>query len=180
VDSLFRSMAGYLHMANIGTAPAMAPTGTVIGPLSTQGGFQYWYLACFPDSIVAVRQGMGAMFVLAMASDDGLMMPGLFGLAGVLINHLLKPKARAYRLQVETMLRNTPTSRLRLKPNIAYEITQLRTIKCVAKRGAPIILSELILETKSGAKQKYGVHPAEFKKACQYLKQTYPDLCHWV
>jgi hypothetical protein len=167
-------------MANVGAAPALAHTGTVIGPLFTRGGSQYWYLACFPDSIVALRQGIGAALLLGMANDDGLAMTGLFGLSGILINHLLIPKARAHRLRVEAMARNTPTSRLRLKPNVVYEVAQLEAIKCVAKRGAPFILPELLLETKSGSKQKYGVRPAEFKRACQYLTQMYPSHCQFV
>jgi hypothetical protein len=180
MDSHFGSMAPYLDMANIGAAPALAPTGTMIGPLFTRGGLQYWYLACFPDAIVAVRQGIGAVFVLGMANDDGVPLRGLPGMSRLLVNHLLIPKARTYRLRVEAMLRNTPTSRLRSKPNVVYEVTQLEAIKCVAKKGAPLILPELILETKSGNKQLYGVRPVEFKKACEYLNQMYPGLCQLV
>ncbi|HEX4427482.1 MAG TPA: hypothetical protein VH079_18925 [Terriglobales bacterium] len=120
------------------------------------------------------------MLLLGMANDDGLAMTGLFGLSGVLINHLLIPKARAHRLRVEALVRNTPTSRLRLKPNVVYEIAQLGAVTCVAKKGAPLILPELVLETRSGSKRKYGVRPAEFKRACQYLKQMYPALCQFV
>jgi hypothetical protein len=164
------------QMANTGTAPALAPTTGLIGPLSTQSGFQYWYLACFPDCLVAVRQGMWAMLVLGMANDDGVTY-GLFGLVGLLINYVLKPKAAAYRQRAEAMVRNTPTSRLRMKPNLVYDVTQLKSIACKAKKGAPLILPELILETKNGKKEKFGVRPAEFKRACEYLKQTYPGLC---
>jgi hypothetical protein len=113
-----------------------------------------------------------------MQFDDGVSYPALFGLVGVLINHLLKPKARAYRQRMEAMVQNSPTSRLRTKPNVVYEVTQLKAIQCKAKKGAPLILSELILETKSGSKQKFGVRPAEFKKACEHLKQLYPGLFH--
>jgi hypothetical protein len=176
VDSHSGCMAVCWRMANIGVAPALAPNRIVLGPLSAQGGFQYWYLACFPDCIVALRQGIGAFFVLGMANDDGVTYPALFGLAGVLVNHLLKPKARAYRLRIEAMVQSSPTSRLRAKPNVVYEVTQLRAIKCKTKKGAPLILSELILETKSGSKQKFGVRPAEYKKACEQLKQMYPGL----
>jgi len=163
-------------MANIGTAPALAPGSNLIGPLSTQSGFQYWYLACFPDCLVALRQGMWAMLVLGMANDDGISY-GLYGLGGLLINHVVKPKAMAYRQRAEAMVKNTPTSRLRMQPNITYEVAQLKAIICKMKRGAPLILPELILETKNGKKQKFGVRPAEFKRACEYLKQAYPGLC---
>ncbi len=167
-------------MANVGAAPALAPTGVVIGPLFTRGGLQYWYLGCFPDSIVALRQSIGAGIVLGMANDDGLAMHGLFGVSGLLVNHLLVPKARAYRLRAEAMLRNTSTSQLRSKPNVVYEVAQLKAIKCVAKKGAPLILPELILETKRGSKQLYGVRTAEFKRACGYLRQMYPGVCQFV
>jgi hypothetical protein len=177
VDSHFGRMVCW-RMANIGVAPALAPNRILLGPLSTQGGFQYWYLACFPDCMVALRQGIGAFFVLGMLNDDGVSYPALFGLVGVLINHLLKPKARAYRQRMEAMVENSPTSRLRTKPNVVYEVTQLKAIQCKARKGAPLILSELILETKSGSKQKFGVRPAEFKKACEHLKQLYPGLFH--
>jgi hypothetical protein len=117
VDSRLGSMTGSLHMANSGLAPALAPTCLVLGPLSTQGGFQYWYLACFPDCIVAVRLGIGAFFVLGMSNDDGVTHPALFGLVGVLVNHLLKPKALAYRQRMEAMVQSGATSGLRSKPN---------------------------------------------------------------
>jgi len=111
-----------------------------------------------------------------MSNDDGVSYPALFGLVGVLVNHLLKPQARAYRQRMEAMVQNSPTSRLRTKPNVVYEVTQLKAIQCKAKKGTPLILSELIFETKSGSKQKFGVRPAEFRKACEHLKQLYPGL----
>jgi hypothetical protein len=163
-------------MAKIGVAPALAPIRIVLGPLFTQGGFQYWYLACFSDCMVAIRQGIGAFFVLGMANDDGVTYPALFGLTGVLVNHLLKPKARAYRLRAEAMVQTSPTSQLRAKPNVVYEVAQLKAVQCKAKKGAPLILPELILETKSGGKQKFDVRPDEFKKACEQLKLLYPNL----
>jgi hypothetical protein len=92
-------------MANTGVATALAPTRLVLGPVSTQSGLQYWYLACLPDCIVAVRQGIGAFFVLGMSNDDGVTYPALFGLVGVLVSHLLKPKALAYRQRMEPWCR---------------------------------------------------------------------------
>lgn len=176
VDSHFGSMTGYWHMANIGTAPALAPTRVVIGPVFSHGGLRYWYLACFPDSIVALRQGLGASIALGLANDDGVPMRGLWGNAALVVNRILKPKARAYRLRAEAMLGNTPTSRLRSKPNVVYEVTELKAIKCLAKKGAPLILPELVLETKTGGRQMFGVRPVEFKRACELLKQMYPGL----
>jgi hypothetical protein len=58
------------------------------------------------------------------------------------------------------MVQSGLTSGLRSKPNAVYEVTQLKAIICKAKKGAPFILPELILETKSGRKQKFGVRHA--------------------
>jgi hypothetical protein len=82
-------------MANTGAAPKLASTGPVIGPVFNCGGLQYWYLACFPDAIVAVRHFMGAMFILGMANDDGATMHALFGLSSLLVNHLLYTGGRS-------------------------------------------------------------------------------------
>jgi hypothetical protein len=109
-----------------------------------------------------------------MSNDDGVSYPALFGLLGVLVNHLLKPKALAYRQRMKAMVRSGLTSGLRSKPNVVYEVTQLKAIICKAKKGAPLILPELILETKNDSKQNFGVRPAEFLKACEYLEKMYP------
>jgi hypothetical protein len=164
-------------MPSFGVSPAQARKPVVLGPLLTQSGLQYWYLACFPDCLVALRQGMGAVFVLGMANDDGVSVPILPVLAWILINKLLKPKAMAYRRRAEVMAEKMPTSRLREKPNVVYDIAQLQTIQCKSKWGAPLVLPELILETKNGSKQTFGIRLSEFKKACQFLPQMYPTLC---
>jgi hypothetical protein len=77
---------------------------------------------------------------------------------------------------MEAVVQSGLTSALRSKPNVVYEVTQLKAIICKAKKGAPFILPELILETKSGRKQKFGVRPAEFLKACEHLEKMYPGL----
>jgi hypothetical protein len=63
----------------------------------------------------------------------------LFGLVGVLVNHLLKPKAIACRQRMEGMVRSGLISELRSKPNVIYEVTQLKAIIWTAKKGAPLI-----------------------------------------
>ena len=167
-------------MANIGAAPALAPTRAMIRPVFSHGGLRYWYLACSPDSIVALRQGLGASIALGLANDDGVPMRGLWGNAALVVNRLPKPKARAYRLRAEAMTRNTPTSRLRTTPNVVYDVTELKAIKCVAKKGAPLVLPELVFETKTGGRQMYGVRPDEFKRACELLRQMFPGLWQLV
>jgi hypothetical protein len=164
-------------MTGFGAAAALAtkPSRAIVGPLSTQSGFQYWYLACFPDCIVAVRQSIGAFFVFGMANGAA---PSIFGLLGVLINHLVRGKVQGYRQRIEATLASTPTSRLRMKPNVVYQTMQLKSITFKpVKNGGGLILPDVILETKDGKKQKYGMQPADFDKACAQLKQMYPELC---
>jgi len=161
-------------MASTGVAPATAPARVIVGPLSTQAGFQFWYLACFPDCIVAVQQSMAAFFMLGMSNDRSR---GAFGLLGLLVNHLLKPRAQAFRQRIEATLRSTPSARLRGKPNVVYQTTQLTAIHYKLKRGAPFVTSDLVLETKAGRKQRYGIFPPDFEKVYPQLKQMYPELC---
>jgi len=78
---------------------------------------------------------------------------------------------------MEALLETTSTSQLHAKPNVVYDLTQLKAITCKVKKGAPLVLSELILETKNGTKQTFGVRPAEFKRACEYLRRMYPSHC---
>jgi hypothetical protein len=158
------------------TATAPAPAQVVVGPVLTQGGFQYWYLVCFSDSIVAVRQSIGAFFMLGLCGGA----THQFGLLGVLMNHLVQPKAEAFRQRTEFALKTAPVARLRTKSNLIYEVGKLRAISYKQKKGAPLILSDLILETMEGKKMKYGINPAAFEKASAQLKQMYPTLFHSI
>jgi hypothetical protein len=164
-------------MTGFGVAPApvTTPSRAILGPLSTQSGFQYWYLACFPDCIVAVRQSMGAFFMFGLANGAA---PSMFGLLGVLINHLVRGKVQSFRQRIEATLASTPTSRLRMKPNVVYQTMQLKSITFKpVKNGGGLILPDVILETQDGRKQKYGMQPADFDKAWTQLRQMYPELC---
>jgi hypothetical protein len=163
------------------TAPAPVPTRAIVGPVLTQAGFQYWYLACFPDCVVAVRQGIWDGLMLAMSGTGTPKVPALYaGALGVLVMHLLKGRGQKVRQRAEMTLQSTPTSRLRLKPNVVYQTMQLRSISFKRSKFAvpgSIVTSDVIFETKSGGKQKYGVQPLDFDKSCEQLKQMYPDLC---
>jgi hypothetical protein len=151
---------------------AAAPTRVLVGPLSTQGGFQYWYMVCFPDCMVAVPQGIGAFFALGISNSVGRAV----GPIGVLVKYLLQPRALAFRQRIEATLQSTPSLRLRGKPNVVFPTTQLKAISYTLKKGAPLFASDLILETKTGNKQRYGVVPADFEKVASQLKQMYPTL----
>jgi hypothetical protein len=98
-------------MASTGAATGLAPTRLIVGPLSTPGGFQYWYLACFPDCVVAVQQSIGAFFVLGMSNSAG----GAFGLIGIVIKSLLQPRAQAFRQRIEAALQSTSSARLQVE-----------------------------------------------------------------
>src|SRR5580698_7604837 len=102
-------------MPATGTSLASAPKRAILGPALTQGGFQYWYLACFPDSIVAVRQGAWNGILYGMAGEA---LPIHLGLLGYLLMALLKKQGVKRRQQVEATIESTPTSRLRANPNI--------------------------------------------------------------
>src|SRR5258708_528617 len=112
-------------MTAFGTAPPTTSSRALVGPLSTQSGFQYWYLACFPDCVVAVRQNIGAFFMFGMANGAA---PSVFGLLGVLINHLVRGKVQGFRQRTEATLQSTPTSRLRMKPNV---VDQTMDVRCI-------------------------------------------------
>ncbi len=161
-------------MASTGTAPATVPTRTIVGPVLTQAGFQYWYLACFPDCVIAVRQGIWAGLCLAMS---GTVPPAHFGLLGALLVSLMKERGIKLRQQAETALQSIPTSRLRMKPNLVYQTMQLRSITFKPGGFGTLITPNIILETKSGSKQKYGIQKPEFEKASALMKQMYPELC---
>jgi hypothetical protein len=162
-------------MATTGIARAQTVTPAVIGPVSTQSGFQYWYLACFPDCIVAVRQGIGAFFAFGLLNGA---VPGIFGALGALINVLVKGRAQDFRSRTEADLHRATVARLRVKGNILYSISQVKLLTFKnTKLGGSLILPDITIETANGKKQKYGVLRADFDKACDQLKQIYPQLC---
>jgi len=162
-------------MASTGIAPAQAPNRTLIGPLSTQAGFQYWYLVCLPDSIIAVRQSITAFFMFGLS--NGAAAP-IHGLLGALIHQLIGGQARAFRERTETNLQRTAISWLRAKPNAVYPVSQLKSIAFKnSKAGGNLILPDIVLHSMNGAQQKYGVQRPDFDKACLQLKQLYPHLC---
>ena len=157
-------------MANSGAALAPTPARIIVGPVSTQAGFQYWYLACFPDCVIAVQQSIAAFFALGMShSGRGAVSPVNF-----LVQRLLQPSAQAFRQRIESALQSTPRERLLAKPNVVYPATQLKAMLYQNKKGAPLILSDLVLETNTGSRQRYGIVPADFERVYLQLKGMYP------
>jgi hypothetical protein len=137
-------------------------------------GFKYWYLACLPDSIVAVPQGLWTSIMLAMSNNVVIM----FGLLG----GLAAARGHSLHARIVTALPSTPDSQLRMKPNTVFPIAQLRAIhfkgaKFASAPAGSLITPDIILELKGGGKQKYGVHGPDFQKSCAQLQQMYPNLC---
>ena len=157
-------------MANSGAALAPAPARIIVGPVSTKAGFQYWYLACFPECVVAVQQSIAAFFALGMShSSRGAASPISF-----LVQRLVQPSTQAFRQRIESALQSTPKERLLAKPNVVYPATQLKAMIHQKKKGAPLILSDLVLETTAGSRQRYGINSADFEKVSSQLNQMYP------
>ena len=156
----------------MGVAPA--PTRAILGPCSTQGGFQYWYLACFPDGIVAVRQGIWAGLLLAMS---GTVVPARLGILGVIAGTLLQGSGEKRRRQVEAALAKSTATGLRRQPNLSYPVSQLRAITFKTNSFGTLITPSIILETSNGKKEKFGIQKPDFEKAVPLLKHMFPTLC---
>jgi len=105
--------------------------------------------------------------------------PHVFGLLGALLISLGAKRGNELQKQTESNLARTPSTRLRAKPNTVYLKSQLRSITLKNSRfAAPgsLFTPDIILETQS-RKKRFGIHPADFAKASEQLKQMYPDLC---
>jgi hypothetical protein len=166
-------------MPSTGFAPATAPSRTIVGPFCTSLGFQYWYLACLPDCIVAIPQGIWTGMMLAMSNS----LPPMFGLLQAVIVLLASKRGQTLRTEIEAKLQSTPDSQLRSKPNTIILLSQVRSISFKGSKFAPagsLITPDIIFETMDGKKIKYGIQGPDFEKACTQLRQMYPQLCKSV
>jgi len=157
--------------------PASTPSPAIelVGPVSTQGGFQYWYLVCMADTIVAVRQGIAAFFMFGLSNGA---IPPVFGLIGGLLTYLVQGKSKKYRQQTEASLLRMRKATLQTKPNVTYQLEQVKSISFKdVKNGGNLILPDIILEMMNGSKQKYAIQKGDFDKARAVLEQRYPHLC---
>jgi hypothetical protein len=121
---------------------------------------------------------MWAGMMLALSNS----VPPIFGLLGALLVHLGSQRGQKLRTQIEATLQNTPDSRLRMNPNTVFPIAELRSIafkggKFAHAPAGSLITPDIILETKSGQKRRYGVQGPDFQKACDQLRQMYPTMC---
>jgi hypothetical protein len=107
-------------MVSAGAAPATTPSRAIVGPFFTASGFKYWYLACLPDCIVAVPQGLWTSIMLAMSNN----VAPIFGLLG----GLASGRGHSLHARIAATLPSTPDSQLRMKPNTVFQIAQLRAI----------------------------------------------------
>lgn len=166
--------AGTLHAMATGSAPALSQNRAVFGPASTQGGFQFWYLACLPDRIIAVRQGIGAFFLLSFAYGEIKMH---FGLLGLLVGYLVKGPVKNFHQKTEMHLRSLQPSELQAKGNVVYSVSQLKSITCQnVKRAFSVFQPKITIEMASGKRQTYLIPTSEFESASRQLQQLYPHL----
>ncbi len=108
--------------------------------------------------------------------------PPIFGLLGALLVHFGSKRGQFLRTQIEATLQNAPDSQLRMKPNTIFPVAELRSVAFKGGRFAfaaagSLVTPDIILETKSGGKRKFGVQGPDFQKACNQLRQMYPTLC---
>jgi hypothetical protein len=163
-------------MPSTGFAPAPLPEREIVGPCLTSGGFQYFYLVCFSDCVIAVPLGIWTGLMVALSRSAG---PPVLGLLWALLIALGAKRGQKLQKQTESDLARTPSARLRAKPNTVYLKSQLRSITLKHSKFAvpgSLLTPDIILETQS-RKKKFGIHPADFAKASEQLKQMYPDLC---
>ncbi len=102
------------------------------------------------------------------------------GVIGYLLGLLLTSQAKKYRQKIEAEMPRISTSLLRSKPNVVFEAAQLRSITLKSRNLGPLVPPDIILETKNGKKQKYGIQKPDFDKAMEQMKQLYPSLCKVV
>lgn len=135
-----------------------------------------------PTSVFRFHRGHAArhraVLVLGMADDDGVPLRRWFGMFGLLVNHFFIPKARAYRLRSHAAECSNVAAALKAKRRLrGYAIAgdHLRS-----EEGGPLILPELVLETKSGSKQRFGVRPVEFQGGLRVLETDVSRALAWL
>lgn len=155
----------------------MAPTGKALaGPVFNASGLKLWYLVCTPESIVAVPYGLWTSMVLSQANS--LAAAAMFGLVGA----FLSSKGKSARTRIETELEGAHPAQLRMKPNVFLPVSQIVGIRFKGEKwakGQPgaLITPDIILETKTGGKRKFGIYGPDFQKASAELRRMYPALC---
>ena len=154
-----------------GLAPARIANRSIVGPFFTAAGFRGWYLACFPDSIVPVPQGLTG-FWLAVS----LLNLPIRGMGSLLAN-LMYGYGPRLRKRIEATLADTPDSHLR--EHIGIPISQIHSI--VFRRGkfanSGLVTPSIILETANRGRLEYGVNLPDFERTCAQLQQMYPTHC---
>jgi hypothetical protein len=161
-------------MARFGTAPALAPAPTFIGPLLSAAGFRYWYLACQPDSLIVVPQAFWDGF---FASHAGVVLPSRINFYVYYLFIFLKNTGVKRRQGIEADLNLVPASSLRRPPNRVYDASRLRSITLVWHRRSAISTPDVIFETIDGEKKNFGIQRHDFDLACAVLTEIYPGLC---
>lgn len=143
----------------------------MIGPMFTAAGLRGWYLACYPDCIVAMPQGWTG-FWLAVSNIQ----PPIRGMGSLLAN-LVYGFGKRLRSRTEAALAVMSDSQVR--EHKAIPVSQLRAV--VFQRGkfakTGLATPSIILETTEPGPQEYGINLPDFAKACAQLQEMYPKLC---
>lgn len=158
------------------TAFATATTGNrvIVGPALSAFGFKCWYLGCFPDAIVAVRQSFLTAAAIAFSTESRLKLNRFYS---QLLWDLVASPGRRLRRRIPETLQTAPDSQLRSRPNIVIPTSQVRSIVLKSGSLARFSAPEINLEMNTGKKLIYGIHGLDFEKVCGQLWQTYPQLC---
>lgn len=159
-------------MPQFGTANA--PHQSLVGPLLSHAGFQYWYLVCTQDCIVVVRQGFFSGF---FASHAGLVLPRRMNVYAYYLMTFLRNTGLKRRRRIEAELNRIPTSSLHAKPNRVFPTSELRSITLVTHAGSLLVQPDILLETLQRKKRKFGIQRYDFDQASAQLQQMYPALC---
>ena len=145
-----------------------------MGPTFTAFGFKCWYLVCFQDAIVGVRQNFLKTAALAYSTDNR---PKLYAFYHRLFWDLLTYPGRRLRKQIPPTLQTVPDSQLRSTPNVVIPISQVRSLVMKSGNLARYSTPEINIEMNTGKKLIYGIWGGDFERVCGQLWQTYPQLC---
>jgi hypothetical protein len=160
-----------LQFMPIPGAPARIANRSIVGPFFTAAGFRGWYLACFPDSIVPISQGLNGLWLAV----SGFNLP-IHGMGSLLAN-LMYGYGPRLRKRTEATLADTPDSRLRER--VGIPMSQIHRI--VFHRGrfakSGLVTPSIILETTNRGPLEYGVNLPDLERVCIQLQQMYPTYC---
>ena len=135
-------------------------------------GFREWYLACFPDSIVPLPQGLSGFWRAVLHFNLPIRRMG-----SLYWRTSCNDYGPRLRKRTEATLADTPDSQIREHAGIP--LSQIRSI--VFHRGkfarSGLVTPSIILETTNRGPLEYGVNLPDFERACAQLQEMYSTHC---